>query len=104
MSVVCEHEIRLYEANMVCAQTNYVSQEEHQTKAIGRRAGVEHSCSAVLVMKTAPFNTVCSSCTCDESWCLHSSCPSWPSNNRGLDGAAIKSLVRSVSYDNATEQ
>ena len=66
---------------MVCAQTNYMSQEEHQTKAIGRRAGIEHSCSDVLVMENAPFNTVCSSCTCDQSWCLHSSCPSWPSNN-----------------------
>ena len=89
---------------MVCAQTNYVSQEERQRKAIGRKARIEHSCSDVLVMENAPFNAVCSSCTSDHSWCLHLSCPSWPSNNCGLDAAAIKSVVRSVSYDNATEQ
>ena len=32
-------------------------------------------------MDNAAFNTVFSSSTCDVSWCLHSSYPSWPSNN-----------------------
>ena len=35
----------------------------------------------VLSMEPVPFNTICSSCTCDQSWCLRPFCPSWPSNN-----------------------
>ena len=54
-------------------------------------------------MENATFNTVCSSCTCDQSWCLHSSCPSWPSNNSGLEVGALDSGLQVEALDSGLE-
>ena len=52
---------------------------------IGSHLFTDEFCSCLPVINQPSKHrstAVCSSCTCDQSWCLRSSCPSGPSNHR----------------------